>query len=57
MPDPRSAQLIQPGRSSEREHSPFNDSARGDATQLRSLPALVRATFDTRDKQHDRNSR
>ena len=56
VPDPRSAQLIQPGAAAAVITVPFNGLARRDRTSLRSLPALVRATVDTRGKEHDRSS-
>src|SRR5208282_1223760 len=55
-PDPRSVQLIQPGAAAA-VITLFNGLACGDRNiTFAGSPALVRATVDTRSKQHDRSS-
>src|SRR6266545_5716893 len=56
VPDPRSAQLIQPGAAAAVITVPSMACFAETATSLSQFTSLVRATVDTRDKQHDRSS-
>src|SRR5438105_14341305 len=56
VPDPRSAQLIQPGAAAAVITVPPMAWLAEIVTSLSQSPALVRATVDTKGKQHDRSS-
>jgi ferredoxin len=56
VPDPRSAQLIQPGAAAAVMTVPSMAGLAESQQPFRGFPALVRATVDTRGKQHDRSS-
>src|ERR1700724_1598848 len=53
VPDPRSVQMIQPGAVAAVITVPSMAWLAEIVTSLSQLPALVRATVDTRGKQHD----
>src|SRR3954466_5848732 len=57
VPDPRLAQLIQPGAAAAVSQFLQWLGSRRSQYHFRSLPALVRATVDTRGKKHVRKPR